>query len=153
MYTITIGVFRMLKFYLKKTHFCLSVLKTNLTWWKTYFNKKVIFSSSTFERSVETTKISLRIFQCWQPKRHIRTSWSQHHVLGIELNALHGPWMIGIQNANFISGVGIPNVNPAIGRTAEDELRIGTERCLDGDSLVVQVSCESLQRCSVEGVD
>lgn len=61
--------------------------------------------------------------------------------------------MIGVQNANLIARVGVPDVNAAVRRAAENELRIGTERRLYGYALVVQVARERLQGSAMEGVD
>lgn len=46
----------------------------------------------------------------------------QHHVLWIELNALHGGRVVSLKNFHFLTGGRIPNVNFTVGAAAENEL-------------------------------
>lgn len=85
---------------------------------------------------------SLQLLDGRQPERHIRAGRRQHHVLRIELDALRRTRMVAVQRAHLEAGVRVPDVHAAIGAAREDELRVGAERCLDGDALVVEVTCD-----------
>lgn len=88
-----------------------------------------------------------------QPERHISASRCKHHILWIELDTLNRPGMIGVKNTHLVPSICVPHVDPAVSRSAEYELRIGTERSFDRYTFIIEVSGEGLQWRAVECID
>lgn len=49
-----------------------------------------------------------------QPEGHVRTRGRQHHILGIELDALDRRRVVPTQDAHLVASVRVPDVYPAI---------------------------------------
>ena len=56
-------------------------------------------------------------------------------------------------NSNLCPVFCVPDVDPAVGGSRDDELRVRRERSLEGDRLGVDVAGEALHQLTVEGVD
>ena len=61
--------------------------------------------------------------------------------------------MVPVEHADLGAVLSVPDVDPPVGRPRYDELRVGRERCLEGDALRVEVARERLQRGARERVD
>lgn len=48
--------------------------------------------------------------------------------------------MIAVQSAHLEASVRVPDVNATVRAAREDELRVGTEGCLDRNALVVKMA-------------
>lgn len=88
-----------------------------------------------------------------QPEGHVLARTGHQHVLGVELDALDGVAVVAVQDADLGAVLRVPDVDPAVGRAGNDELRVRTEAGLEGDVLRVEVAGERLERGSGEGVD
>lgn len=77
-----------------------------------------------------------------QPEGHVLASRRHHHVLWVELNAPDGLRVVTVQHAHFGAVLSVPDVNPAVSGSRNDELRVRGERRLQGDVLGVQVTGE-----------
>ncbi len=62
------------------------------------------------------------------PEDHLLTRAGEHHVFRIELNALYRVRVLRVQHGHFVAFLHVPNVNLAVRRAAENELRVGRER-------------------------
>ena len=59
-----------------------------------------------------------------QPERHVLARRRHHHVLGVELDAADGAGVIAVQDADLGAVLGVPDVDTAVRRARDDELRV-----------------------------
>lgn len=117
-------------------------------------------SEGSQKACIESTKINDSVFEFSQIKfYHVIASRRKHHILGVELNTLHGAVMVGVKDADLISKRGyhhltfdmfhviylmarfsVPNMHSAISRTTEDKLGVGAEGRLEGYFLIVKMT-------------
>lgn len=60
------------------------------------------------------------------------------------MDALHGIGVVAIKNANLEPSVGVPNVNPSVCASREDELRVGAEGGFNCDAFDVLISLKEI---------
>ena len=58
------------------------------------------------------------------------------------LNTLHGTRVVSVEDADLLPVLRVPDVDPSVARTRDDELRVGGEGGLQRKLLGVQMSCE-----------
>ena len=66
--------------------------------------------------------ILLRSIEVREPEVEMCTSWGHHQVTGIELNALNRSHVASVEDADLEAGVGVPDMNSAVGRAGDHEL-------------------------------
>ena len=58
------------------------------------------------------------------------------------LNTLHGTRVVSVEDADLLPVLRVPDVDPSVARTRDDELRVGGEGSLQRKLLGVQMSCD-----------
>ena len=70
------------------------------------------------------------LFDAGEPERHVLAGGGHQHVLGVELDALHGARVVAVQHAHLRPVLRVPDVDPPVRRPRDDELQGG-----GGDSI------------------
>ena len=58
-----------------------------------------------------------------EPERHVLAGGGHQHVLGVELDALHGARVVAVQHAHLRPVLRVPDVDPPVRRPRDDELQ------------------------------
>jgi len=61
--------------------------------------------------------------------------------------------MVSVKNANFLTVLRVPDVDPAVTGARDDKLGVRREGSLQWKHLGVEMTCEGLKRGSVIGVN
>ena len=61
-----------------------------------------------------------------------------------QLNTLHGTLVVSVEDADLLPVLRVPDVDPSVARTRDDELRVGGEGGLQRKLLGVQMSCDGV---------
>jgi len=54
------------------------------------------------------------LFDGGKPESHVRASGGEHHVAGVELDALQGPGVLSLQHSGLTPILGVPHVDPSV---------------------------------------
>ena len=54
------------------------------------------------------------LFDGGKPESHVRAGGGEHHVAGVELDALQGPGVLSLQHSGLTPILGVPHVDPSV---------------------------------------
>ena len=93
-------------------------------------------------RRPDAQPVSGVLVHAGQPEGHVLTRRGHHHVLGVELHALHGAGVVAVEHADLGAVLSVPDVDAPVCWTGNNKLTVRRERGFQRDLLGVYVALE-----------